>query len=227
MKQRNRILGFTLLEILVVIAIISTLAAILFPVFAAAREKARVTVCTSNLRQIGLAMALYMQDCDGLYPWAKDPLDEYSDQWNNDPAKKARIATMGRLHEVLSPYIKAPAVWHCPSDTGFTEGLGLIDGVVVEVKADGVPTMYDKYHSSYGYRTEIALMGKSENNLSAVDSYGVDVGPSEIGIVTDAFADWHNDHTFQNSCAVAVMGDGHAVKWTPAQYFRNFYLTIR
>jgi prepilin-type N-terminal cleavage/methylation domain-containing protein len=47
--------GFTLIELLVVIAIIAVLAAILFPVFAQARAKARQAVCFSNLRQLGLA----------------------------------------------------------------------------------------------------------------------------------------------------------------------------
>src|ERR1700722_16915261 len=60
--------GFTLIELLVVIAIIAILAAILFPVFAAAREKARQTSCASNLKQIGLAILQYAQDYDELYP---------------------------------------------------------------------------------------------------------------------------------------------------------------
>ena len=60
--------GFTLIELLVVIAIIAILAAILFPVFAKAREKARQTTCTSNMRQIGLGMVQYVQDYDELYP---------------------------------------------------------------------------------------------------------------------------------------------------------------
>jgi prepilin-type N-terminal cleavage/methylation domain-containing protein/prepilin-type processing-associated H-X9-DG protein len=63
-RWTRRLSGFTLIELLVVIAIISLLAAILFPVFARAREKARQAACSSNLRQIGLAVRLYAQDWD-------------------------------------------------------------------------------------------------------------------------------------------------------------------
>lgn len=57
--------GFTLTEILVVAGIIVVLAAILFPVFASARESARVVRCLSNLQQISLAAKVYYQDCGG------------------------------------------------------------------------------------------------------------------------------------------------------------------
>jgi prepilin-type N-terminal cleavage/methylation domain-containing protein/prepilin-type processing-associated H-X9-DG protein len=60
--------GFTLIELLVVIAIIAILAAILFPVFAQAREKARQTTCTSNVKNLGLAVMMYAQDYDETYP---------------------------------------------------------------------------------------------------------------------------------------------------------------
>ena len=56
--------GFTLIELLVVIAIIAILAAILFPVFAQARAKARQISCLSNMKQIALGHMMYMQDYD-------------------------------------------------------------------------------------------------------------------------------------------------------------------
>jgi prepilin-type N-terminal cleavage/methylation domain-containing protein/prepilin-type processing-associated H-X9-DG protein len=60
--------GFTLIELLVVIAIIAILAAILFPVFARARENARRTSCSSNLKQIALGIMQYTQDYDEKFP---------------------------------------------------------------------------------------------------------------------------------------------------------------
>src|SRR5947207_6869302 len=58
----------TLIELLVVIDIIAIIAAILFPVFAAARDKARQAACCSNLRQIGQALHMYLQDYDERLP---------------------------------------------------------------------------------------------------------------------------------------------------------------
>jgi len=62
--------AFTLIELLVVIAIIAILSAILFPVFAQAREKARGLSCMANTRQVGLGVAMYVQDNDETLPFA-------------------------------------------------------------------------------------------------------------------------------------------------------------
>lgn len=66
--------GFTILELTVVIAVIGILAAMLFPIFARAREQARSAQCASNLCQIGLALQMYAEDWGGRYPPQEDNL---------------------------------------------------------------------------------------------------------------------------------------------------------
>lgn len=61
--------GFTLIELLVVIAIIGILAAMLFPVFARARESARKIQCLSNVKNIAIAVNMYLTDWDSFWPW--------------------------------------------------------------------------------------------------------------------------------------------------------------
>jgi prepilin-type N-terminal cleavage/methylation domain-containing protein/prepilin-type processing-associated H-X9-DG protein len=70
MSISRKTVGFTLIELLVVIAIIAILAAILFPVFAKAREKAMITACLNNVKQLSLALQMYVGDHDGFYPLA-------------------------------------------------------------------------------------------------------------------------------------------------------------
>ena len=76
-----------LIELLVVIAIIAIFAAILFPVFAQAREKARAISCLSNLKQSSLAYAMYTQDYDETTPLQNSPVTK------RDGQHSCRVAT--------------------------------------------------------------------------------------------------------------------------------------
>jgi prepilin-type N-terminal cleavage/methylation domain-containing protein/prepilin-type processing-associated H-X9-DG protein len=99
--------GFTLIELLVVIAIIAILAAILFPVFARAREAARKSSCQSNLKQIGTAFLMYVQDYDETWP----------NIWNGVVDINLAPPTGYNWAWAVQPYIKNTQVFRCPSDT--------------------------------------------------------------------------------------------------------------
>jgi prepilin-type N-terminal cleavage/methylation domain-containing protein/prepilin-type processing-associated H-X9-DG protein len=68
-RQEAHLSGFTLLELLVVIAVIASLASLLLPTLNNAKRQARAAQCQSNLRQLGIAMQLYIQD-DNSFPLA-------------------------------------------------------------------------------------------------------------------------------------------------------------
>jgi len=104
--------GFTLVELVTVIAIVSMLAALLVPALSRAREGARRTACTNNLRQLGTAFQIYVLENQETYPAAQDPVsqDPYYCLW------------MGRgWRRLLAEYVPGdkenPGVFYCPSDT--------------------------------------------------------------------------------------------------------------
>ncbi|MBW3624503.1 MAG: DUF1559 domain-containing protein [Armatimonadetes bacterium] len=100
--------GFTLIELLVVIAIIAILAAVLFPVFAAAREKARQSACLNNVKQIGTAVHLYVEDWDETYPLTREA--------DGDPLENPGGEEYVETFELLGKYLRTDNVWRCPSD---------------------------------------------------------------------------------------------------------------
>ena len=124
-RPRPRV-GFTLIELLVVIAIIAILAAILFPVFASVRERARAITSISNEKQILLGITQYVQDSDEMFPrlqtdmqradgtyWTWDGNINTDDQWFG-------------IENAVDPFIKGGSmwgpetsgnVWHDPDDS--------------------------------------------------------------------------------------------------------------
>jgi prepilin-type processing-associated H-X9-DG protein len=95
-----------------VIAIIAILAAILFPVFAQAREAARKTGCASNMRQIGMAMMQYAQDYDEVLPRTWYSPDGANGWKDTNPA-----IGQYKWMDAIYPYVKNEGIFSCASDT--------------------------------------------------------------------------------------------------------------
>ncbi|MCJ7822870.1 MAG: DUF1559 domain-containing protein [Armatimonadetes bacterium] len=122
MLKRHR--GFTLIELLVVIAIIGILAAMVFPVFARARESARKAVCLSNVKNIALAVQMYLSDYGDVLPpreHRQEVLDFYVDIAGEDSVTNCvqEGATKNnpylKWQVVLDEYVRNRDVWRCPS----------------------------------------------------------------------------------------------------------------
>jgi prepilin-type processing-associated H-X9-DG protein len=153
-------MAFTLVELLVVIALLATVAALLLPAFGRAKESGRGAVCLSNLHQLGLALQLYAQDYHNHLPYMRD---QSLTATNELPGPNV----------VLSNYVGNVRVLQCPSDrqnlyetTGSSYSWNsLLNGqdadhlVALGLSFDPhqIPLMYDKdrFHKARGAKKEV------------------------------------------------------------------------
>lgn len=103
--------AFTLIELLVVIAILGILASLLLPGLARAKNLARRSHCLSNLRQIGLATGMYLNDYVDRMPWVRDEDLQLTPPVN---AQDKRYNAMGAFMPPLHPYLGDTRVWLSP-----------------------------------------------------------------------------------------------------------------
>jgi prepilin-type N-terminal cleavage/methylation domain-containing protein/prepilin-type processing-associated H-X9-DG protein len=122
-NTRYRRRGFTLIELLVVIAIIAILAAMLFPVFARARESARKIQCLSNVKNIALAVQMYLTDYDRMPPreHERSVIDYFQSGPGGGSWDECEVGVIEHVNPylrwpvILDEYVKNRDVWRCPS----------------------------------------------------------------------------------------------------------------
>lgn len=193
MKTRDR-LAFTLVELLIVITIIVILAALLFPAFASARAESRKSVCLSNLRQIGLSIALYAHDYDDRLPYAPDNNNQWAvdhGYYKVDEPLYTFYTQTPAYTTVLKPYGVTRQLFSCPQDRLFASQAAINPNITLN--------WFDNCGSSYQYDDTKAFEGRtlggypspSENFLLGDHNYfhGGDNGAN--GYVNILFVDQH------------------------------------
>ena len=127
-NANSRMSGFTLIELLVVVTIISILAAVLLPALSKTKTRAKITACANNMRQLGVACAMYADDNNGYIPLNQMEgtyhAEAYGPFWSgiqvwmtyggnlgagNYPSNYSGI---GKVY----PYVKSPTVLYCPAN---------------------------------------------------------------------------------------------------------------
>ncbi|MGI5925082.1 MAG: DUF1559 domain-containing protein [Lentisphaeria bacterium] len=135
--------SFTLIELLVVIAIIAILAAMLLPALAKARDKARQISCTSQLKQLGLAMGMYMDE------YARAPYQEATEWGEPITSRPASLVYM------LNNYVGDSKVWKCPATVQKNAETGAL--IYVSYFFNGVVFQSAIPQSSVAYPSEMSF----------------------------------------------------------------------
>jgi len=199
--------AFTLIELLVVIAVIAILVGLLLPALGSARKNARITVCGSRLHQLGVGLALYMNEFDNTLPQAKGPLPGGGESVIGAlfGGKKGilpfyGIDSIGAEKRPLNKYIVDKAV-PADSEPGNAEAQAFRSPIDKGAQETGVPfapfdrsdSMYDLVGSSYTLNDH-ALDGEDRATL-------VPLGGGRMPYITNPAKTWvlgtHTVYTFQ------------------------------
>jgi prepilin-type processing-associated H-X9-DG protein len=217
-----------LIELLVVIAIIAILAAILFPVFAQARDKARSAACLSNMKQIGTGIMMYNQDYDETYPFSYSYSGGYGWQECIEPYVKAG-QRMGLNNQ--QRYEIKRSIYVCPSyGAGARPGDSQAAGGACPLTTVGKQP--NRSYACSHYLMGIEGLGVPSQTMAAVEF------PAQVLAIaeTEGSRDWidRDDRPNQHECGYMmgrmrhqgggtyVLADGHA-KWYkgPADWWRR------
>ena len=197
--------GFSLVELLIVVAIVVLLDALLFPVFMQARGKGYQATCASNLKQIGLAAMLYGQDNDGrMFPALRHASDAgVITAWCNCQVDKPR-PHVDKSCGPLSAYINNVEIWTCPaaSDTAVTYGLNIA---------------FVRFEITDGSPVRLAQISSPANTILMADR--VPISPDRLGEAPYIFLPTDSQPVVQgrhSGLANVLWADGHLSAERPA-----------
>jgi len=202
--------GFTLMELLVVLAVLTVLAALLLPVLARAREEGRRVTCLSNLRQIGQAYLLYTQDWDQrlshwYLPGPTPPRASSMFPFVTWPPRDESAGPISVWTEYLQPYLASTALLHDPSPSwgGPSPGIRLADYALCTWGSGGRGTPETPYWCWAGPPLTLAAVRRPAETAHVMDG------------ATTTQVSWREQGRHRDGTNVGFL-DGH-VRWLPDQ----------
>ena len=199
-------LAFTLIELLLVIAIVAILAALLLPALSSAKSRGQQVACLNHLRQLGMAFHLYAADNEGKLPENSPAVYKGTNSWVTGNMKLSEEATNVNLIQQgkLFPYASQLAIYRCPSDLSASRGVPRARSYSMN---SWVGSRYMEYFSrANSFRTFVR-----ESELTAAR-------PSALWLFVD-----EHERSIDDGCFLVTMDDSRPFESFPATRHAHGY----